>query len=177
MCSSLDVGVAGVIHCVNAVLQRLFVKINHIAHFTVLQHEVGVELLLEELAILGDTLKFEDYAVINYEVEAQVVLQTLALVKDRNRHLALHMKALCREFLGGSLFVDALQKAWPQLAVYLVEALQQAVCVVSIHFLIFMSKEFRRRGVLVIQKKTPQLLDSLEIVSLAKEFRGKGSIF
>jgi hypothetical protein len=36
--------------------------------------------------------------------------------------------------------------------VYLVEALQQAVCVVSIHFLIFLSKEFRRRGVLVIQK-------------------------
>ena len=121
---SLEVGVAGVIHRMDAVLQRLLIKIDNIAHFTVLQHEVGVELLLEEFAILGDTLKFEDYSVINYEVESKVVLQTLALVKDRNRHLALHTKALCREFLGDSFFVNALQEAWPQLAVYLVEALQ-----------------------------------------------------
>ena len=133
--SSLEVGVAGVIHCMDAVLQRLLIKIYHIAHFTVPQHEVGVELLLEEFAILGDALKFEDYTVINYEVETQVVLQTLALVKDRNRHLALHMKAVCREFLGDSFFVNALQKAWSQLTVYLVEALQQTVCVVSVHFI------------------------------------------
>ena len=142
----------------DAVLQRLLIKIDNIAHFTVLQHEVGVELLLEELAILGDTLKFEDYAVINYEVETQVVLQTLALVKDRNRHLALHTKALCCEFIGDSLFVNALQEAWPQLAVYLVEALQQAVCVVSVHFLL-MSKEFRSKGV-----SSEKLLDSLEYI-------------
>jgi len=142
----------------DAVLQRLFVKINDIANFTVLQYEIGVELLLEEFAILGDTLNFEDYAVINYEVEAQVVLQSLALVKDWNRHLALHMEALCHEFLGGSLFVDTFQKAWTQFVVYIVEALQQAVCVVSVHFLL-MSKEFRSKGV-----SSEKLLDSLEYI-------------
>lgn len=54
----------------DAILQRLFVKINNISHFAVLQHKVGIELLLEEFTILGNTLKFKDYAVINNEVKA-----------------------------------------------------------------------------------------------------------
>ena len=76
--------VAGVIYGMDAVLQKLFVKVYDIAHLAVLQHKICVDLFLEELAILGDTLEFKDDSVINDDVKAQVVLQTLTLVNDRN---------------------------------------------------------------------------------------------
>ena len=127
----------------DAVLQRLFVEIHDVAHLAVLQHKVRVELLLEKFTVLGDTLEFEDNAVIDDEIKAQVVLQTLTLVIDGNRHLTLHMKTLCCEFLGYCLLVDTLQQAWTQLIVYLVETLQQVVCVASVHLFSFCLREFR----------------------------------
>ena len=41
----------------DAVLQRLLVEVHVVAYLAVLKHEICVELLLEELAVLGDAFR------------------------------------------------------------------------------------------------------------------------